>query len=181
MKHFNSLLDAIYYQTHCPLCQDELRSESFTNSNQKVALKLYGNTISQLDDVIYIDIATNNIDVESSDNWFQSQINRGILGQSITISCYDCCMYSFMIQIWIDLDKQVVDKVVLNSEEVNWEDENKVLHEVVSVYSTNKTKYSYYGATTSLDDGQIVLPFIPVDVYNPKEAVARIRKLIVFS
>lgn len=179
MKQFNNLLDAICFQTHCPLCRSELRSDSFTNSNQKIALKLFGN----LSDIIYIDVATNNIDeVYVGSGSLQAHANkRGILGQSITISCYDCCMYSFIIQIWIDLDKQSINKILLNSEEVSWEDKDNVLHEITSIYSTNKTKYSYYSPPTAKDDGQIILPFVSVDIYNPKDAVVRIRKLLVFS
>jgi hypothetical protein len=90
-------------------------------------------------------------------------------------------MYCFSIQVWIDLAKIAVTRIILNSERVSWEDENEVLHEIVSIHSTNKTKYSYIYPDTSKDDGIITLPLIPIDVSNPKDAVTRIRKLIVFS
>lgn len=176
MKQFNSLLDAIHFNTHCPLCQSELRCDSLTNSNQKVALQFLSK-----DNIVYIDIATHDMEIVNEEGQQQPLNNGGSLGQSITVSCYDCYMYSFIIQIWINLNKLSIDKVVLNSEDVSWEDENCVLHEITSIYSTNHTKYSYYNKDAQIDDGQIVLPFINFDISNPKEAVARIRKLIVFS
>lgn len=125
---------------------------------------------------------TQNIELEFGGNGLQSKGNNcGTLGQPFTMACNDCHMYSFIIQIWIDISNKFITKIVLNSERVSWEDESNVLHEIVSIYSTDKTKYSYFGSDAALDDGQIVLPFIPIDVSNPKEAVDRIKKLIVFS
>lgn len=176
MKHFNSLLDAIHFNTHCPLCHSELRCDSLTNSNQKLALKFLS-----VDNIIYIDITTHDIEMVNEAGQAQPLNNRGTLGQGINISCYDCYMYSFVIQIWINLSNLSIDKVLLNSEDVSWEDENCVLHEISSIYSTNHTKYSYYNNDHQIEDGQIVLPFISFDVSNPKEAVTRIRKLLIFS
>lgn len=178
MKQFNTILDAIHFNTHCPLCQGELRSDSFTNLNQKIALHPFSN---KHNDTIHIDIITQDIEIVNDSGWFQNSNSSGTLGQSFLIACYDCCMYAFRIQIWINLNTKSIIQITLNSEEVSWEDENNVLHEIISVYPTNKTKYSYYGSNTSKDDGQIILPFVPVDVSNPKDAVVRIQKLIVFS
>jgi hypothetical protein len=176
MKQFNNLLDAINFQTHCPLCQGELQSNCYVNSKQKIALEFLGNSY-------YIDVATENIElIVDSDVLLLKSINSyGLLGFSMSIECSDCHMYSFMIQIWVNFKNLSITKIILNSERVSWEDEVDVLHEIISGHSTNNTKYSYYGSNDSIDDGQIILPFIPIDVSNPKDAVARIKKLIVFS
>ena len=177
MKQFNNLLEAINFRTQCPLCQGELQSDSYINSNQKIVIEFLGSS----DDIIAIDIVTQKIELAFSDKGLQSKSNCGTLGQPFTMECDDCHMYSFMIQVWIDISNKIITKIILNSERVSWEDESDVLHEIVSGYSTDKTQYSYFGSDVNKDDGQIVLPFIPIDVSNPKEAVARIQKLIVFS
>ncbi len=172
MKQFNSLLDAINFHTHCPLCQVELHCDNYINSKQKIALEFLGNSF-------YIDVATEDIELVSSSE--SPRNNYGLSGLSITIECCECHMYSFMIQIWISFKEQRITKIILNSERVSWEDEADVLHEIFSIHSTGKTKYSYIYPDTSKDDGIITLPLIPIDVSNPKDAVSRIRKLIVFS
>jgi len=178
MKQFNSLLDAINFHTHCPLCQEELQSDRYVNSNQKIALEFLGNSY-------YIDIATQDIELvlSTENNQVNNQVKNsyGLLGLPVTIDCGNCHMYSFIIQIWINFKKHCITEIILNSERVSWEDEKDVLHEIVSIHSTNKTKYSYIFPDTSKEDGIITLPFIPIDVSNPKDAVNRIRKLIVFS
>lgn len=178
MKQFNNLLDAINFHTHCPLCQTEMCTDKYTNSKQKIALEFLGN----VNEIMYIDVATQDIEFVLSDDMLPFKNNKnGTLGQSFTMECDDCHMYCFSIQVWIDLSKQVISRIILNSERLSWEDENNVLHEIVTMHSVNKTKYSYICPGEPEEDGIITLPLIPIDVYNPKDAVDRIRKLIVFS
>lgn len=174
MKQFNNLLDALNYHTHCPLCQSELQSDKYTNSKQKILLEFLGNSI-------YIDTTSQDIEIVKDQSIADHPSCNGTLGQSMKIECNKCHMYSFVIQIWIDLTKLIINRIILNSEMVSWEGNRNILHEIVLLHSTNKTRYSYYNPNPNMDDGQVFLPLINIDVSNPKDAVERVRKLIVFS
>jgi len=203
MKQFTKLLEAFRFRTQCPLCHHSLQANGrdlvtdfdIHNYKQRIAFELSGNA----DDILYIDPASEKIELVIGQEkpklkWgnHPSAISggtsksayyayHGVFGHSLTIECDNCNMYSFTLQIWADLDQRRITQILLNSERVSWEDEEQTLHEIVSSYATNKTRYSYYHVDSSQDDGQITLPLIPVSMENPKEAVARIQKLIIFS
>jgi hypothetical protein len=203
MKQFLRLLDALKYRTHCPLCNNKLQVNGrdlvqdydINNPQQKIAFELSGSA----DDILYVDPITEKIELVIGNkkpqlSWgnHPSAISggttksayyayHGVFGHALTIECEKCSFYSYTLQFWADLERSRITGIFLNSETVSWEDEANILHEIVSSYATNKTRYSYFGPETSQDDGQIVLSFIPVDVNNPKEAVSRIRNLIIFS
>lgn len=174
MKQFNNLLEAINFRTQCPLCQGKLHSNSYVNSNKKIAFNFLGS----FNNTIYANIETQNIEFDFFDKKLLS--HSGTLGLPVTIECDDCHMYSFIIQVWINLNNRSIIQILLNSERVSWEDSDLTLHEVVSVYSTDKTKYSFFNIDTSKDDGQIFLPFVPINFLNPKDTVERIKKLLIF-
>ena len=205
MKRFARLLDALTFRTQCPLCQERLRlncRECINDYNiydctakQRIALNLSSNS----DDILYIDLVSENIELVLGSDESKMRLGNlssafaggtsksafyaynGTFGHALTIVCDQCSMYSYTLQIWADLEKCRLTNVLLNSEMVSWEDEDNVLHEIVSSFSTNNTKYSYYSPDSAKDDGQMILPFISVDVANPRDAVSRIKKLLVFS
>ena len=203
MRQFPKLLDALKFRTQCPLCHNILQANGrdlvtefdIHDCRQRIAFELSGNA----DDILYVDPMSEKIELvigqeKPKFKWgnHPSAISggtsksayyayHGVFGHALTIECDKCSMYSYTLQLWADLDQRRLTQILLNSETVSWEDEFQTLHEIVSSYATNKTRYSYFHTDSSKEDGQVVLPFIPVDFANPKEAVARIKNLIVFS
>lgn len=185
IKQFMKLIDALKYRTHCPLCQKKLcindrnlaEKYDIGNTEQRIAFEL-----TSSDEIIYINPLTNEIELVIWDAGIKTQSGkRGIFGHSLNIKCNKCEMYDFTLQIWMDIDRQILTGMILNSEKISWEDKDNVLHEIASLYTTHQTKYSYFGADHSKNDGQITIPLVPLDVYNPGNTVARIRKLLIFS
>lgn len=185
IKHFGRLIDAIKYRTQCPLCKEKLcvnehhlaENYDINDPKQRIAFELING-----DEVIYINPITNEMELVIWDAGKKNQSDkRGTFGHALNVKCDKCEMYDFTIQVWMDLDKQQITNIVLNSEKISWEDKNNILHEITSVYTTYHTKYSYFVADFSKDDGHITIPLIPLDLENPGNTVDRIRKLLVFS
>jgi hypothetical protein len=205
MKQFNHLLEALSFRTHCPVCRARLQANGrdlvteydITNPDARIAFEL-----SNSDDILYIDPRTEKVELVLTDRKPQFSLGNhpsvtgayaggtpnssyhtyhGIFGHSMTIDCDKCCQYSYTLQIWADLVGRRLTSILLNSEMISWDDEDGVTHEIVSSYASNKTRYSYFASDGTGDDDHISLPLIPVDVNNPKDAVLRIKNLIVFS
>lgn len=175
MKKFDSILDAINFRTQCPVCQSKLQIDDrkSVNSSKKLVFEILG-----YHNYIYVDLITQQIELILDDN--NKSKKHGILGHPLTIGCETCNMYSFVIQLWIDLDNKSINDIFLNSESFSWEDEEETLHEIISSYATNKTKYNYFKTDQYASDGQIVLPLVFIDMNNPKETIDRIKKLLIF-
>lgn len=185
IKHFFRLIDAIKYRTQCPLCRERLcinennlaENYNIDNPKQRIAFEL-----TNIEEIIYINPITNEMELVIWNEGNKTpSTKRGTFGHALNVKCDKCGMYNFTLQVWMNLDQQKVTHIVLNSEKISWEDENNVLHEITSLYMPHQTKYSYFVADSSKDDGHITIPLIPLDVYNPGNTVARIRKLLVFS
>lgn len=185
IKQFVRLIDAINYRTRCPRCQGDLcinetnlaENYDVKNPSQKIAFEV----LIGSDEILYIDPITNETELIIWDqgNKIHSS-KRGSLGHGLTLEC-KCNMYSFTIQVWVDLNTHKINSIILNSERVSWEDDLCTLHEITATYTTNTIKYNYFHTDASEDDGHIVLPLIPLDINNPENTLSRIRKLLVFS
>lgn len=199
---FHSVLEALSYHKFCPCCKNsmevndrDLVTEYSNRGNSRLAFELS----SSSDDVMFIDPVSEEIEIVV--NRYIDNSNRYVMGNysgtvnqsnhpyihvangfhfsGLTVACNSCCRFDYRIQIRIDLQNKKVAGVVLNSETISWEDEDKMLHEIKNIYPVNKTYYSYFvqGAV----DKKIDLPLVPLNLSNPKETVDRIKTLIVFS
>jgi hypothetical protein len=101
----------------------------------------------------------------------------GTLYQGLRAECEQCFLFSCTWQICIDLTDKKLTKVLLNSERVSLE-ENGILYEITSIYSTKQTHYTAHLVDGSINDEYI--PLIPMDLKNPQEALSRIKRLLVF-
>jgi len=187
MKKFDKLIDAIKFRTHCPLCNDDLYIKEnglIGNYNKEnLSQKLTFSVFNTEETVIVVNPFDNSVQVVNNTDDVKNN-KLGTFGTPLTIQCNSCDMYSFTIQVWIDLSHQVMIDIILNSESISWEDDKETLHEVTSIYSTNKTKYSYF-RTDDIDNirysNPITIPLVPIDVNNLEGTVVRIQNLIVFS
>src|SRR5574339_540777 len=168
MKQFNRLLDALSYRTHCPLCNTRLQANGrdlvsdydLDNPRARIAFEL-----SNADDILYVDPKTERIELVLTERQPRTIYGThpsvsgaiaggtknssyhsyyGIFGHALTIDCQECCQYSYTLQIWADLQGARLTSVCLNSEAVSWEDEKGTVHEVISSYATDKTRYIYF-------------------------------------
>jgi len=54
-----------------------------------------------------------------------------------------------------------------------------MIHEIKNIYSTDQTHYAFFDKYES--PNPIILPLIPLNLDYLNEAIARIRKLLIFS
>src|ERR1700690_2279679 len=138
MKQFANLIDAIFYQTSCPVCYENLKFKNIYDCSfegEKVVLHI--NT--SIGDIIYINIKKNIVekifitrdnhilDTEASYKYsaFAStdySIYNNILNSPITISCNECSQFSYRIQIQLDLINFKITSICLESETISIED-----------------------------------------------------------
>lgn len=196
MKQFYTLKSALNYIKKCPICDKNLSINdgnlaSYTYVHKDEHISFYLDQRDQ--DVVTINI--NNDKIESivikqsyseiyalgstSHQMIPSYPKNynGIFIHSLNIDCKDCCQYSYILQVHINLQERIISKICLNSEFINISDES--IHEVENSYSTEQTIYTCFNKDGS--SKTIILPLVPLDLKNPRETVGRIRKLIIFS
>lgn len=191
MKIFESLKEGFYYQTHCPICSNELRvndrDAEVKKDNQRFLL-----TWELTDDALNIDVDTGEAELIIKDpspatfkpgqattayvhGW--TPVYSGYLFLRAELECNKCCQYSFLLKILVDLDAKKVSEVQLNSEIVCLEIGRDV-HEIKNIYSTDQTEYYRAGFGEAKP---LLLPLIPLNLQNPEKTLDRIKKLIIFS
>jgi len=196
---FHSFKEAISYKTVCPLCTNALHindrdlATDYRRSDCGLKERLSFHVNQREQDTITIDPETDEVELvlsdRISDEVLQSlppatqkimnpPIYNGMFLHGLTIDCKSCCQYSFTLQIHFDLSKQKLFGIFLNSENVSIE-EGEMVHEIKNSYATQITYYSYFDKEG--DSKKLSLPLIPLDLSEPKETVARIRNLLIFS
>jgi hypothetical protein len=188
MKQFYTLKSALNYIKKCPICDKNL-----SINDRNLAAYIYNHKdehisfyLDQRDqDVVTININTDKIESivikqSYSEPLYPKNYNgtyNGTFIHSLNIDCKDCCQYSYILQIHLNLQEIVISKICLNSEFINISDE--IIHEVKNSYSTEQTIYTCFDKDGS--SKTIILPLVPLDLKNPRETVGRIRKLLIFS
>lgn len=99
--------------------------------------------------------------------------------EPIDINCanYLCGKFYYVIQMIIDATKMRVEHLYLNSEQITWQDDQGD-HTIHNIFSIGKTEY--WRHTTAIDQN-ITIPLISINLQNPSETVARIKKLSTYS
>ncbi len=177
IKIFHSINEAINQRSDCPYCkcQMQISSKDLTikNAKRNIIFKLLGKDLLSIDlDSEKIDIITN----EESEDHIKYKYN-GINYERLILECYDCCQYSYTLQLKIDTSQLKVVNVVLNSEFFSVE-ENNILYEIKNNYSKSNTSFSYY---VEDECKSYSLPLVTLDVDNPLQSLNKIKKLIIFS
>lgn len=186
MKQFTSFLDARRNYQDCPMCGKNMRI------NDKDLAMDYGTKFQDMNtnsfsiyldneaiDTITINQDTNELEIIAQAFHPNSCSNySGLLVISITIDCDNCCQFSCILQLHLDLTAKKLIKVGVNTETLSLEVSDEV-HEVKSNYAASNTQYVSYQKDGSFR--KTTLPLIPLDLKNPMETVARISKLVIFS
>lgn len=198
MIQFHSFKAALNHQPNCPLCakpthindRDLAYDWESEGCDRKARFAFFINKSE--DDTITIDPETDEVDLvlrqRMPDTLYDytkqtyyapaTPIYNGTLIHGLTIDCKNCCQYSYTLQIHFNLTEKRLAKIVLNSENISIED-GSMVHEIKNLYSMNKTEYSSFSKEG--DSHKSALPLLPLDLDNPQDTIARIRKLLVFS
>jgi len=157
-------------------------------------------------DTVSIDLHTEEVEVIIGDRYnylddpsrYSGTVNNpppsygGRFLHALTVDCKHCCQYAFRLRIHFDLTPRIhrksdirdlsfsrsIEATFLDSETINIEEDDMV-HEIKNSYAAKKTYYSYFDKGGS--SKKSTLPLIALDLNSPKDTVARIRKLLIFS
>jgi len=198
---FNSFKEAIGYRYTCPLCtsnlyindrdlaRDLINDHGHESSGDTSKISFFISLIEK--DTISIDLETDEVQIIFNDRMSKTiwtgpgtpkiqapPIYNGRFMHGLTIDCKNCCQYSFTLQIHFNLLNKVLSGIYLNSETISIEDGN-IVHEIKNSYAAQVTYYSYF--MKDGDSKKLPLPLIPLNLLDPKETVARIRNLLIFS
>lgn len=190
---FNTIKQAITYREHCSLCKNKLHINRGSASDQV----MYDHRILKIQDdktVTTLNIETNRVSVEAVTynehnigtygHWQRQQsvpyigLTPGQLIIGISLECYFCHQYCYTTAFHLDTGLGLFCFASLNSEWIEIEDGPSVLG-IHNSYATGITKYSQYLASGETKECEI--PVIPLNVENPKETLARLKKLIIFT
>lgn len=178
MKTFPNLSSALNYFSHCPSCQQKLsinrRYYHQLNDKSFVRFSLIGN------DSLTICLESQEISVNLRQSASEfGYFNYGLNYQSIRLDCHnpDCGMFSYSIQLEIDLHKKIINSLCLSSEYISQEDNQGNLFEIENVYSQKFTQFTQYldGKTKKYQ-----LPLFTINFTNPSETFDKIKKLSIF-
>ncbi len=196
MKPLRSFKEAINYQSGCPLCGAQL------HINDRDLATDYGHDyrggtprisffINQReDDTVTVDPETGEVelllrnrmpakipDFNQPPQPIPLPVYNGKLIHALHLNCNSCCQYSFTLQVHLNLTESKLEAIFLDSEQLSIE-EDSMVHEINNSYAMERTSYSYFDKEG--DSKKLTLPLITLDLSNPKETIARIRKLLVF-
>jgi hypothetical protein len=172
MSEFEDIDSAINYREVCPLCFS-LLNPSINN------LIVDNNIIFKLDnskDKLLIDIKTKVAKIDSKLKYYGGHSYFHFIKE-----CLNCSSYRFGIQFVIYVMNSVcyVDKLILGSEYLLIDDEDKNLHEITNKYSISEThRYIHY-----VDGNKSKLQKMPLIKFNnnPKEFLNKINQFSIFS
>ena len=165
------------------------------------------NVDSETDDWIIVNANTNQIDSFSQNRRYNDEVlcdsisdrvverfrkyaknisksYNGLIYESIILECHKCHQFNYTVQVVIDMTAKMLKGIFLNSEFISYQDNHGHLHEIKNIYAIDKTEYDYHVTPTEEYDGskkRMSVPIIPLDLENPADTVARIRKLMIFS
>jgi hypothetical protein len=204
MIKFYCFLEGLHYHSRCPVCRKQME----VNDRDLVARLEYplGHPYQKFafhigkssDDIMYLDPHTEEVEIEFTRNredyalgshgtfkpyGYSGQIYThstydGMFYHALTLNCNSCCQYHYTLQLHTDLTERRLVGTYLNSESINVVDGEQV-HEIKNIYSTEKTEYACFPKDGSSKKQS--MPLIPLNISDPKETVARIKKLLIFS
>lgn len=210
MKEFHNLAEATTYHRRCYCCKSYLNHNLVIGLDPAKCVykwNLSEHIDSETDDWIVVNAYTNHIDslcqsrrVNNEiiyDGLDANMVNRfqrysknlhrnftGIIYESIHVECLRCYQFSYTIQVVIDMTLMTLKGIYLNNEFISYEDDQNKLHEINNVYASDKTEYTWHVTPTRVYDASkkhISIPIIPLNLEDPAESVARIKKLVIFS
>lgn len=202
---FPSLAAGLSYKRYCPLCHhgmeiyDARTRHEYNFAHERTILTL--ELDQHAEHVLHIDLMTEQVELviskredymlpvygdSPSSIYYNSRMGTayirldGEMANSIHIQCMnrDCSQYSYVLQMWINLDMKRVTEVYLNSEFIAF-DEGQITHELKNIYTTGKTIYTYYDEDGSMKS--IPLPLVELNVSKPSETLERVKNLLIFS
>lgn len=182
MKKFNNLFQAIHYFDKCPSCHQKLsisnRSAWIEHHHNKITIKfrLLHN------DILSLEIKQDSTNVEINIKQSLSDLgylNYGINYQSLHINCDNpnCGMFSFALQLKIDISKKYIEEISLYSESLSYEDQNSVLWEIENNYYQNNTKLSHH---LSDKTKSYQIPLLSINYENIPDTFDKVKNLINF-
>jgi hypothetical protein len=179
MKRFDSLLDGIRYQPHCPICKSILEVNDFCLSpiNNRLSFMV---SSSDKQDILYINIETEKVE-RTTEKYSKKRELPAIGYYGFNVECSDCSQYCYTLQLRIDTKNLKLLDVFLNSEFICLEEKNKIgsiiTHEIRNSYSFSTTTY------VSTDDTikTITLPLIPINLVDTSATISKIKTMILFS
>jgi hypothetical protein len=208
MKQFENLMEAVTYHRFCYACNIILDHNLQLNIDPNECVykwNLSDNVDSEVDEWVTINAYSNDIVYfEQSrrakyeiDEIFHNKYNSTISGgptkytkksrlygtlyESIHIQCGKCAKFSYTIQVVLDLMQNRCAGIFLNSEHICYVDDKHYMHGIRNHYALSETCYNFTTPDGISNKKNIVVPLIPVDLKNPAETVARIKKLAIFS
>ena len=178
MKEFTNLLSGINYFSCCPSCQQKLsinrRYYHQHNDKSYVRFNLIGN------DYLTICLQTQEMSVKLRQSASEfGYFNYGLNYQSIRLDCQnpDCGLFSYALQLEIDLNQKIIKSICLSSESISKEDELGNLIEIENVYCQKFTQFTHH-MNNCIKKCQI--PLIPINFYNLSETFDKVKKLSAF-
>lgn len=178
MKEFPNLSSAISYFSHCPICQQKLsvnrRYYHQHNDKSYVRFNLIGN------DFLTICLQTQEISINLRQSASEfGYFNYGLNYQSIRLDCQnpDCGLFSYALQLEIDLNQKIIKSICLSSESISQEDESGNLVEIENIYCQKLTQLTQY---INGKNKKYQLPLFSINFNNISETFDKIKKLSAF-
>lgn len=178
IKEFKTIIEAVEYRKTCPICNEALIFDSkdvmidHYSHIGKLCFELMGG------DLLFIDHSSQKIEITLNQSSDLLRHYNGLSYYRLGREC-KCCMYDYTLQLQVDMSKQLLYNIVLNSERISHEDSSGILHEIKNIYVTNTTEYTYYDLNYISKIQK--LPIISLDLNNIQEAINKIQKLLIFS
>lgn len=204
MTNFYSLKEAIAFQPICPICKGPtaLDGRFGVNTFERITwdFKTQTELIYQTDqNKVVIDLETDVVKEAAISRTNYKYVTKGLAGITtylpapvyygteylrVGVTCDECCQYSYLLQILLDIGLRRISEIVLNSESITLDDGKGITHEIRNIYTTEKTEYSYFPGkplTGETGSSPLEFPLIPLDLKDPYKTLERIRSLIIFS
>jgi len=179
MKRFDSLLDGIRYQAHCPVCKSTLEINDFclSPSDNRLAFIVY----SKARDMLYVDIETEKVEYVAEKYSKRNHLPAvGYYG--FNVECSICSQYCYTLQMKIDTEDLKLLDVFLNSEFICLEERNKmgdiITHEIRNSYAFGTTTYASISNQTTKS---MTFPIIPINLVDTTVTISKIKTMILFS
>lgn len=177
---FDKISKALDYRKVCPVCNHSI---SFKNKDliieyQSDEPRLRFNLSKE--DIFYINTKNDDVEVIFKKSIFSNLKSYAILYEPIYMECQniDCGLYSYIIQVLVDIKNLKVKKIILNSEKISYEDTDGSLHEIHNNYVNRTTNYNYFFKEK---ESFVTVPIININLNDLKQTVERVKNLLIFS
>jgi uncharacterized protein YbaR (Trm112 family) len=179
MITFTSLKHALNFIIHCPVCNERLFLDS-KNQHEDIS-RIKFPLSNKTNDAYVVHIDTGNVLLIKEDNQKTQKkfLNfNGIFWSTLLVDCQECSKFSTVYSVQFDTTKPEITRVDLNFMSVTFE-ENNLISEVRTYYELEETWFITYDSAGKTRTTKF--PMIDINLNNPDETLARIRKLVIFS